>query len=1243
MRPQSLFWGLRLFCLLSLPVYKAIPSDSASRIAQLRQKHSLTQAQLAERLGVSCATVNRWESGVARPSAKSWNQIARAELLGFAAPSPGPGAGPSLHENDATYQATAGKAPLMDFSANPEAVQVVAEAERLSFGHLFNPTFAAETALVDPLPHQRIAVYEHMLTQPRLRFLLADDAGAGKTIMAGLYIREMLSRRLIHRVLIVPPAGLVSNWEREMHGLFSLPFRVVSGSEAQNSNPFIGPDSNLLIISVDTLAGERMFARLQEAEVDPYTQVIFDEAHKLSADREPDFRVRKTERYRLAEAVAGVLGEDDPRWQLGWAAQHLLLLTATPHMGKDFPYYCLWRLLEPETLATFDAFNAYPPEARRRHFIRRVKEEMVRLDGSAIYPMRISDTHSYELVKGAVSEQRLYDETTAYIRNYYNRARILNRSAARLTMSVFQRRLASSTYALLRSFERRQEKLDRLIADIHSGKVTVTELLAQQRKLADVHDVFDEMTGDEESGADGQETNEVFQDQVMAGVVANSLADLEVERGEVLHLLMLAKQVDALGQESKFARLREVLQEPRFADEKVIIFTEHRDTLDFLVRRLEGLGFTGQVARIHGGMGTQPNPLTGLSERDEQVAFFKRPTDKDGARFLVATDAAGEGINLQFCWLMVNYDIPWNPARLEQRMGRIHRYGQRHDPVVIINLVAGKTREGRVIKVLLEKLEAIRKELRSDKVFDVVGRLFEGVSLRAYLEGAVTDEGAEQAARQLAGKLTPEQVAALAAREQRLFGGGGDVRAELPRLQADVDQEVYRRLLPGYVRRFVEAAAPLVGIGIRGAPEFPAEQALDGPFTLHPVWPGALDPFWPALEAYPAEQRERFTVYPPGSPSYQPPASNLQPPPAIFLRPGELVFDTLCAYVSGRYSGEALRGAIFLDPIADAPYTFHLGIVTVERRAEPALSALAQLEELEIRLVALRQARDGSVAPCAIEQLLLLRGGDGLPPAGIPFVAEAEARLARAEEYARDEVAGALAAARRQALLASLPEREDFLRRGYDYQQAELAAARARYAEKARDGDARAKGEVTRLRQRQAAVEARREEALVALRREPELIAPGAVTWLAHALVVPATDAEERKRYDAAVEAIAVKVAWAHEVAGGAMVRDVSRPELARSAGLGDHPGFDLLSCRLDGEERAIEVKGRAGSGQVEITENEWARACNLDGRYWLYVVYDCATPHPRLVRVKDPFWRLISQAKGSMLINVEQILMAAE
>ena len=245
--------------------------------------------------------------------------------------------------------------------------------------------------------------------------------------------------------------------------------------------------------------------------------------------------------------------------------------------------------------------------------------------------------------------------------------------------------------------------------------------------------------------------------------VAPTLAQLREERGEVEALLARARRLADEGGDSKFEKLRGVLRDPAFAREKFIVFTEHRDTAEFLVRRLEGLGFTGQVASIHGGLDYRA--------REAQVDLFRRPPGDGGANYLVATDAAGEGINLQFCWLMVNYDVPWNPARLEQRMGRIHRYGQRHDPVVVVNLVAGETREGRVLKTLLDKLEAIRRELQSDKVFDVVGRLFEDVPLKAYLEMAATDEGAGAAVDGIRGRLTAEQVRALADRERARFGG----------------------------------------------------------------------------------------------------------------------------------------------------------------------------------------------------------------------------------------------------------------------------------------------------------------------------------------------------------------------------------------------------------------------------------------------------------------------------------------
>jgi SNF2 family DNA or RNA helicase len=756
------------------------------QIKKLRADLSLTQQSLAEKLGVSFATVNRWENGQTKPSRLSWTQLRQLE---------------STIAEEASPESKAKKEippVILDFTASSDIVKVLAEGERLSFGHLTNPTFATEISRIDPLPHQRIAIYDHMLKQPRLRFLLADDAGAGKTIMAGLYIREMLARRLLRRILIVSPAGLVGNWRRELGTLFNLPFRILSGSDARLENPFIGDNSNWIIISLDTLASPRCFARFKEPAVIPYDLIVFDEAHKLAADRGTDLRVRKTDRYCLAEALAGVRNLHE-RWSLGWNAHHLLLLTATPHMGKDYPYYALWRLLEPEALSTPEAFNEFPAAQRQKRFIRRTKEEMVYLDGKPLYPKRFSDTLGYALSQGEISEQTLYDETTDYLRFVYNKAKMLNREAARLAMSVFQRRLASSTYALFRSFERRIEKLDKLIEDVQEGKVTPEQLILLQQGIQETDDTLDAKTAEDETSEEGWEENELAEDKILQGVVAASLADLLAERDQVKKLRDLAKKVGDAGVESKFEKLREILIDPKFAGEKFIVFTEHRDTLDFLVRSLEGMGYTGQVTQIHGGMH--------YTQREEEVERFRKPVQEDGARFLICTDAAGEGINLQFCWIMINYDVPWNPARLEQRMGRIHRYLQKHDPVIIMNLVAPSTREGKVLKTLLDKLEKIRKELQSDKVFDCIGRIFQDVSIKQYMELAVTEDP-DRVARELDEHLTKEQIQALAAREQALYGTGGDVAKELPRLRVNLEQEIHFRLLPGYVRHISNKPRP---------------------------------------------------------------------------------------------------------------------------------------------------------------------------------------------------------------------------------------------------------------------------------------------------------------------------------------------------------------------------------------------------------------------------------------------------
>ena len=1174
--------------------------DYPAQIKRLRARLGLTQTALAEVLGVSFPTINRWENGKSRPSQLSWSQIWK--LVGEL---------DADRISEPERPPYAGELPVLDFTAGPEVVQALVEGERLSFGHLANPTFATEIASIDPLPHQRIAVYDHMLKQARLRFLLADDAGAGKTIMTGLYIREMFSRRLLNRVLVVSPAGLLGNWKRELSTLFSLQFDIVSSSDARTRNPFIGPSSNHLIVSVDTLAGERVFARLQQEDVEPYELVVFDEAHKLSCDRGTDFRVRKTDRYSLAEAIAGV-HTGDQQWRLPWHAHHLLLLTATPHMGKDYPYYALWRLLEPEVLATPEAFDQFPAEHRKRNFIRRTKEEMVKLSGEPLYPRRIADTLGYALTQGDVSEQQLYDDTTEYLRHVYNKAKLLNQSAARLAMNVFQRRLASSTYALLRSFERRIEKLNTVIDNVQSGRITMEQLLTFQRRISEDDDILEVKTADDESTEDGREENEVAEDRLLEGVIATSLADLVVERQQVEQLCDLAQRVHDTGHESKFDRLRTVITDPKFTSEKLIVFTEHRDTLDFLVRRLGGMGYTGQIAMIHGGMH--------YTERQKQVERFRQPSAEGGAHFMICTDAAAEGINLQFCWIVINYDIPWNPARLEQRMGRIHRYGQTHDPVIILNLVAPSTREGGVLKTLLDKFEKIRKRLRSDKVYDSIGRMFVDVSIKKYMEMAILGDP-KSIAKELDGRLTKEQVEALAERERRLYGDGGDVKKELPRLQKSIEQETFFRLLPGYVRRFISSAAPLVDIEVDGD--------LGGVFALRSTRKGAVDSLLAALEVYTPHQRQGLSVVCPEDRET-----------CVWVHPGEPMFERFRKLVRDRLGMDALRGAVFVDPTAKKPYFFHLARLTVVKSADSEIHELGQEETVECRLVGIRQSEGTEMSVCPVEYLLLLRGGHGLPAEAQRLAVVAKQHRELAQAYLAERVARTMAVESRSRLLNTVGERETFIKRGFDFQEAELAVSRAKLSPKAHAGNKPAAQHLSKIKEQQRALSQRRNLALAVLRREPELIVPGEVEFIAHALVVPSTDHADRERHQANIEQIAMDLVRAFEEAAGAKVQFVHTPQLARVAGLPDHPGFDVLSTRRGIERRCIEVKGRRGTGEIEVTDNEWARACNLRADYWLYAVYHCATPTPQMVRVQNPFEKLLvrSFTKTQVVETVREV-----
>lgn len=1101
--------------------------------------------------------------------------------------------------------------PPLDFAGRSEAVSAVAEAIRLAHGHQFNPVFASETARIDPLPHQRIAVYERMLKQDPLRFMLADDAGAGKTIMTGLIIREMLLRGRIRRVLIVPPAGLVGNWKRELELLFRLRFQIVSGADVRTRNPFQGSDGDLVVVSLDTLRGDNAFSRLGDSDALPYDLVVFDEAHKLSVSKQ-NARVRKTRRYQLAEALAGCSDSTSRFDGLGWSARHLLLLTATPHMGKAAPYYFLWKLIDPVGLATEESFKLFSEEAHSRHFIRRTKEEMVGLDGSALFPPRECLTFSYDL---SPDEQALYDATTDYLRNTYGRA-LSNRPAIQLAMGVFQRRLASSTWAVLRSFERRIEKLRAIIADIKAGRTNSAGLRRVQEVLDRKHnaDYFDTHSADEDTREDGiGETHEDYEDAVLGAVVSIAIEDLEEEIAELSDLREHAVRLYDSGRESKFEKLREVIQDRRFINEKCLIFTEHRDTAEYLVRRLEALGFSGQVGTIHGGMDWR--------EREDQVSAFREPS---GNRFLVATDAAGEGINLQFCRMMLNYDIPWNPARLEQRMGRIHRYGQKNS-VQIANFVAGGTYEGRVLRVLLKKLDAIRNELRSDKVFDVIGRLFENVSLGECIRSAYDSEGTRAAIGAINEALSVERVRDIEDRERKLYGHQGDVAGRLDTMCIAMERERYLQLLPAYVRRMILKSADLLELGIRGD--------IDSLFSLVPKRAGALDWLLPVLERYPADSRERLSIRRPKQEA------------CVWLHPGEPVFDALSGRILREFSRDAQRGCIFVDPRAEAACMLHLALVKIEEDSDNPTAGVDTNDRRrthEQRLIGLIQTDDGSTHECEVERLLLLSPSPPTPPGSVPVATRAISMRAEATRYVEQSILKQMVARRRDELIRDLPGRRQKVKINYQLRGVELADRRNRISKRGGVSD---QEELGAIKQEQRTLDHQLQLALEDVSAIHERLVHGTVHFLLHALANPPSQDDPVEQYNERVEDIAFGIARDWEEKRGATVQDVSKPELARSLGLPNWPGFDLISKHSSGEIRNIEVKGRANRGSIHMEANEWKQACNLGPRYWLYVVLDCATGAPQLVRVNDPFGCLVSarQSSHAFTIPIGQLLSVAD
>ena len=680
------------------------------------------------------------------------------------------------------------------FDGDGELLRLVSEAYRIRLAWLFDPYLAITTSIIEPLPHQISAVYEEMLPRQPMRFLLADDPGAGKTIMAGLLIKELLVRGELERCLIVSPGSLTEQWQDELAEKFGLEFDILSSDmirAARTGNPF--EDKRLLIARLDQLSRNEDLQQVFGAAPE-WDLIICDEAHRMSGHFLGG-EIKLTKRYKLGMV-------------LGAHCRNFLLMTATPHNGKEEDFQLFLALLDGDRFEgrfRDGVHTADPSDLMRRM----VKEDLYRFDGKPLFPERRSYTVQYPLSDG---EAQLYADVTDYVRDEMNRAerfaaeegqRKVNVGFALMTL---QRRLASSPEAILRSIERRRERLEKRLREaallLRGGSSSAVRLpaIADESKLSD--DDLDDMYG---------EAPQEEREQVEAALIDNATAsrtidELQVEIQRLKQLEGRAKALRLSGLDAKWTQLKSILDDPLMVDEaghrrKLVIFTEFRDTLAYLADRIRVLLSRPEaVVEIHGG-------VTREDRRKIVHAFMNDPT----VLVLVANDAAGEGVNLQRAHLMVNYDLPWNPNRLEQRFGRIHRIGQ-EEVCHLWNLIAQGTREGEVYFRLLDKLDAERLAL-GGKVYDVLGMLFEERALRDLLMEAIRygNDPVVRARLQTSvdNAVNRDRLRELLEMRQLVHNDMDTTRIQA--IREDMERAHARRLQPNYVQAFFQAAFDKLG------------------------------------------------------------------------------------------------------------------------------------------------------------------------------------------------------------------------------------------------------------------------------------------------------------------------------------------------------------------------------------------------------------------------------------------------
>ena len=1101
------------------------------------------------------------------------------------------------------------------FDGDGALLRLVSEAHRIRLAYLFDPLLAINTSLVEPLPHQITAVYGEMLPRQPLRFLLADDPCAGKTIMAGLLIKELIARGDVQRCLICCPGGLVEQWQDELWRRFQLDFKIISNQTIEDSksgNPY--RDYNHVISRLDHMSrNEKILEKLQERDLE-WDLVVVDEAHKMSAHFYGQ-EIKETKRYKLGKILAS------PE-----RTRHFLLMTATPHNGKEEDFQLFMALLDSDRFE--GKFRDGVHTTNASDLMRRmVKENLVKFDGKPLFPERITYTINYQL---SDLEAALYKQVTNYVRDEMNRAqKLLDEGECRrfnrigFALTILQRRLASSPEAIYQSLKRRHERLESRLNEerlLNRGDRKIVDLTA---KLPG----FDEEEIDDLDDAPEGEVEVIEDELVEQASAARTIAELEAEIAILKNMEKTADEVRRSGTDKKWEELSELLQNKNEMFDtaghrrKLIIFSEHRDTVNYLVEKIRALiGRVEAVITIHGAI-----------SRDERRKLQEMFSQQKEIEVLVATDAAGEGINLQRAHLMINYDLPWNPNRLEQRFGRIHRIGQT-EVCHMWSLVAGETREGDVYKRLLEKLEMERKALGGG-VFDVLGKAFQGANLRKLLIEAIRygdlPEVRLRLEKEVDNALDREKLCALL--EERALAHDVMDASRVMKIRQDMERAAARRLQPHFIRSFfLEAFRQLGGTIKEREPKRYEIQHVPAAIRQRNKLIGSMDP---VLDKYERICFDKELINLSGKAI------------AAFVCPGHPLLDAVIDLILERYRELLKKGALLVDPngqSAGVRALFYLEHSLQDARIDRdgkrrVISRQMQYIEME---------GDGKVQAAGYAPYLDFRPATDDEKKALQDALQVQWLSANLEPQVLSYAAQYLIPRHLEEVKKQIEERvnktivavKERLTREINYW--DLRANELKLQEEA--GKPNAKINSAKARKRADDLYVRLQKRLEELEKEKK-ISPLPPVIIGGALVVSEGMIKQIKgevdtsgtglfaRETKRSEELAMAKVMEHELKQGRKPRDVSLEKL----------GYDIESLiPADGKLVFIEVKGRIkGAATVTITKNEILTGLNKPDDFILAIVQTEGDQADDPIYIRSPFQNEPDFGVTSVNYNIAELI----